>query len=335
MPALRTEITEIVTGLGMLGFRDLDDVIEIGPSAVANVTADHYRSLGEARAAGEYSAEFATAWENGQVFARAADGLRGRPPWQVEWKGRHRPPGYEQIPADLRVDHVFLISCKYGSRILHNVSPAHLVDHLLVERPTGRPGDWYETVAPEQYQEFYAACRGEIGGRGLPAGLGDLTTEQRIILKNELAGTWPAELRAGYAFLCSAVATATADRWTAQLSSPARREQLLWRLLRFQAAPYFILGADPTGVPLRYRVATPWDFRDRFDLDSFSVWAAPAGQPRVDWRAGVTDRLSGEQVGVDGHVEVRWSHGRFRQPPEAKVYLDTPAGSVPGYFGLE
>ena len=34
---------------------------------------------------------------------------------------------------------------------------------------------------------------------------------------------------------------------------------------------------------------------------------------------------------VNGHVEIRWSHGRFAQVPEAKVYLDTPQQLVPGY----
>ena len=33
-------------------------------------------------------------------------------------------------------------------------------------------------------------------------------------------------------------------------------------------------------------------------------------------------------------MEVRWSHGRFAQAPEAKVYLDTPHRHVPGYFPL-
>ena len=37
---------------------------------------------------------------------------------------------------------------------------------------------------------------------------------------------------------------------------------------------------------------------------------------------------------VGGHVEVRWSHGRFGGLPEAKVYLDTPHARVPGYFPL-
>jgi hypothetical protein len=54
----------------------------------------------------------------------------------------------------------------------------------------------------------------------------------------------------------------------------------------------------------------------------------------VDWRAVVRDRASRAEEAVAGHVEVRWSHGRFAGRPEAKVYLDTPHTDVPGYFPL-
>ena len=37
---------------------------------------------------------------------------------------------------------------------------------------------------------------------------------------------------------------------------------------------------------------------------------------------------------VAGHIEVRWSHGRFGGLPEAKGYLDVPHHRVPGYFEL-
>lgn len=33
-------------------------------------------------------------------------------------------------------------------------------------------------------------------------------------------------------------------------------------------------------------------------------------------------------------MEIRWSHGRFAQPPEAKVYIDTPTDELPGYFPI-
>ncbi len=71
----------------------------------------------------------------------------------MEWKGTGRAPGDEVAPIDLRVDHVYLVSCKYLSKILFNVSPAHIFDDLLVGRqsrprpstrdagaPTQRPG---------------------------------------------------------------------------------------------------------------------------------------------------------------------------------------------------
>ena len=64
----------------------------------------------------------------------ADDGLRGRLPRIVEWKGTGRAPGDEVAPIDLRVDHVYLVSCKYLSNILFNVSPAHIFDDLLVGR---------------------------------------------------------------------------------------------------------------------------------------------------------------------------------------------------------
>ena len=50
--------------------------------------------------------------------------------------------------------------------------------------------------------------------------------------------------------------------------------------------------------------------------------------------AVVRRRADGADVAVEGHVEVRWSHGRFLGAPEAKVYLDTPHRQVPGYHPL-
>lgn len=334
MPAVRTEVTEIVTGLAMLGFADLEQALDVRPASVHNVGPEVYERLISARRAGEHDDEFETAWANGVVFARAEDGLRGRPPWRIEWKGPQRPPGYEQLPADLRVDHVYLISCKYGSDILHNVSPTHLFDWLLVDRPAGRGGDWYLEVVPEAYQQFYAECRQALGRTGLPTRVAALEPEHRKRLKAELRGRWPGELGEAYHWLAVAVAQATAERWKANLPTPRRREEMLWRLVRLQAAPYFVLGASARGQPLRHRVGTPWDWRAGYKLRSFDVWPEPAGQPLVRWRADVRDTGSGADLVVAGHVEIRWSHGRFAQVPEAKVYLDTPHAEVPGYFAL-
>jgi hypothetical protein len=128
------------------------------------------------------------------------------------------------------------------------------------------------------------------------------------------------------------VASASAERWLAQLPTAARREEMIWRLLRLSPVPYFILGSSNAGS-LRLRIGTPWDWRQEFVLQDLEIAPTPAGQPRVDWTAYVAERASGAVREVGGHVEVRWAHGRFSSV-EAKIYLDTPHTEVPGYFPL-
>jgi hypothetical protein len=332
VPALRTEVTEIVTGLAMLGFSRLDRALAARPDWFHHVGEAEYDRLESARAAGDLDVEFVTAWDNGRRFLFSDDGLRGRVPTRVEWKGPHKPPGYEQLPADLRVDHVYLISCKYGSNLVHNVSPSSLFDRGLGERKMD-PADWYHVVAPEAYQELFDACRASVPAH-LPETVDRLEPHHRAALKRELKRSWPDQTATVYRQLAWAVAVASAERWNARLSTKRDREEMLWRLLRLEAAPYFVLGADQRGQPIAFRTATPWDFRDRFDLKAFEVLPEAAGQPVVLWRAAAEDRLDGRIRVTEGHVEVRWSHGRFSGAPEAKVYLDTPHHEVIGYTPL-
>jgi len=340
LAAIRTEITEIVTGLAMLGYRDLDEALQVRPMSVVNLETEHYERLTHARAVGSHDREFETAWQNGRVFARSDDGLRGRPPWSVEWKGPHKPPGYEQVPADLRVDHVYLVSCKYGSSILHNVSPSHLFDRALAEKRVERGSDWFLASAPEAYQDFYQACLVDTGLDygyvAMPRAVADLNKADRQRLKAALPkrGRLPDGAQAVYEQFSMAVAVASAKQWRSSLRKARDREAMLWRLLRLQAAPYFVLGATTSGEPLRYRVGTPWDFRNAFEMQSFDAWPEAAGQPMVRWRAEVVRRGDGESIPIEGHVEIRWTHGRFSGAPEAKVHLDSNPHQVPGYFPL-
>jgi len=333
VPSVRTEISEIVTGLGLFGFRDLPRALAARPRYITNVDDQVYDRLDAALAGGSHTDVFDTAFANGMAFARADEALRGRPPWIVEWKGPHRPPAYEQIPADLRVDHVYLISCKYGSNILHNSSPWHLFAGALADRSKNY-GDWFIEVAPQSYQAFFAEVRKLVDDSSLPSQVSALEQSHRRSLQKALPGRWPAELKSDWKLVAYDIACASADRLLQATSTKNQREELLWRLLRLQAAPYFVLGADMRGEPLRYRVTTPWDFRSRFGVKSFDLWGEPAGQPTVKWRADVIDHQRDTARIVEGHVEIRWSHGKFAGAPEAKVYLDTPHHDVAGYEAI-
>ncbi len=267
---------------------------------------------------------------NGRAFLHAADALCGRIPRIVEWTGGRRPPGDEVVPTDLRVDHVYLVSCKYLSGILHNPSPARLVDGLLSQAPVDDARDWYERVAPDEYQDLYEICAG--GDPALPLDATDLTKAQRRGLAARLAAGWPHHGIEAYERLCKAVSARTADRWTEAMAG-ANAEAVVWRLLRIGSAPYFVLGTNRSG-PMRLRIDTPWDWRQRFRLRRVDVETQTGGQPRVGWSVRYEMHDTGEERLVRGHVEIRWSHGRFGQPPEAKVYLDSRHVDVPGYHAL-
>jgi hypothetical protein len=415
MPSDRTTVTEVGTALGMLGLEDLDEAVHSRTPVMRSLSPETWDRLASLRAGGAFDTEFHAAWENGRAFLAAADGLRGRLPRIVEWKGTGRAPGDEVAPVDLRVDHVYLVSCKYLSDILFNVSPSHVFDYLLL---TGQSrsargardllpggGDWYAQVAPAEYQALYevvrlaalhggdvvpftpgaparpGALRAAVGAgravaavslpglevdagtqtepgangtglhggrdgvsapgtppsllRALPARATDLVAEQRDALGDWLRPGWPAGAKAVYEQLSRAVARASVRRWEAAMSvAGGTGETMLWRLLRMGSAPYFVLGSS-AARSLRLRIATSWDWRQRFRLLSIAMAPQPAGQPRVGWDALVRDRVTDETTEISGHIEVRWSHGRFGGPPEAKGYLDTPHHLVPGYFALQ
>jgi len=88
---------------------------------------------------------------------RADNGLRNRLPISIEWKGSQRAPGDEVAPIDLRVDHVYLVSCKYLSTILVNASPGtssttccggRTADEAATGTPTSRPPSTPRSTTP-------------------------------------------------------------------------------------------------------------------------------------------------------------------------------------------
>lgn len=137
-----------------------------------------------------------------------------------------------------------------------------------------------------------------------------------------------------YRTFSAAVAGESAARWNDALTDLVAKEEQLWRLLRFASAPYFLLGSSST-QSLRLRVATPWDWRQRFRLLDLAIVAdATAGQPLVRWTATILDLEIDGEVLIEGVVEIRWSHGKFSGVPEAKIQLGSRHEDVPGYFPL-
>jgi hypothetical protein len=333
VPDDRTTVTELATALGMFGYPDVRAALAARPGALTISDATWSR-LSELHRAGSFADAFSTAFANGRAFLEAADALRGRRPRLVEWTGGRRPPGDEVAPVDLRIDHVYLVSCKYLSRNIANPSPARLFDGLLATAGDWEQTDWYLRTAPDEYRALYAACRRATGLDDLPDDPEALSAVDRRRLRLALPGrSYPAEAQSQYSALCHRVSVDSAERWRQNVFRQRSQERQAWRLLRIGNATYFLLGADAKRS-LRLRVASPWDWRQAFEFQGLDIRPAHAGQPQVDWSVVYRERGSAGDRVVEGHVEVRWSHGRFAQPPEAKIYLDTPTDEIPGYFAL-
>lgn len=336
MPSARTTLTEVSTALGFFDFPNLDWAVLCRP-VIDGVAVGDWEQIDAELAAPRGRAVAESAFANGQHFRQHPDGLSGRLPRVVEWTGGRKPPGDQVIPADLRTDYVYLVSCKYLSKIVLNTAPARLFDSLLQPSAIHESSDWYDLVAESQHRAFALTAASHLGLGDLQLDRG-LDARSRSALKRgfgrhtRLAG----ELAEAYGDLSETVSARSAIRWRASLHKAGRgaKEALLWRMLRLASGTYFVLGVGAGRDSLRLRVMTPWDWRQAFELRSFDIEPAAAGQPQVRWAAEVHDREAAADRVVEGHVEVRWSHGRFAGPPEAKVYLDTPHAEVPGYVPL-
>ncbi|HOT78376.1 MAG TPA: hypothetical protein PKY13_00240 [Microthrixaceae bacterium] len=339
-----TRITELVTGLGMLGGDHPLTMLPVAPGELRNVDAATWDGLVESWHDPALRPLVDAAFENGRFFFEASDALRRRRPRTVEWTGPQRSPGDEVAPVDLRVDHVYLVSCKYLSKITMNASPAHVFERLLTGGHGRRSNvDWYRHVAAAEFDRLWSASAAWLtehhDGVAVPDDPATLSKPDRKVVSELLRDggkSWPQELLDPYRELCAAVSVRSALAWQESISTApsGAAEAMLWRLLRIGSAPYFVLGVGGAATaPLRLRVASPWDWRQHFTFRRLEITPMSGGQPMVGWRAEFTER-DGAAREVHGHVEIRWSHGRFSGPPEAKVYLDTPFGDVPGYWSI-
>ena len=341
MPAKKTEITEIITGLGMLGERDLTKALAKKPGALEGVPEKTWEMLGESYRKGEHDKLFKLTFEIGRDFLLSNDGLRNKIPYRIEWKGNHRGPAFELVPADLRIDRVYLVSCKFFSKILLNPGTSHLFEECLKTRPQKSVAkDWFAYTGGKKYENLYKeTCEWFRRTRSivLTSDVKNISPEDRDLIKSTFKlEKWPQSLLAPYVDFCAEVSKKSVQILNSKLEKHNQKLDFFWRLIRLQPAPYFLLGSfTEKGITksLKLRIDTPWDWNNEFELNSFIAYEnVEAGQPTVQWKADIECKSSAKIIEVKGHIEIRWSHGKFCGNPEAKVYLDTPHETVPGYF---
>lgn len=336
MASNKTKLTELGTAVGLVY-----DPSDTWPASIETLTIPGIRDetwkpvvLPVTATAHPQRTLLQQAIANGHHFRLTV--LHGRLPTQVAWTGGARQPWTSDVPRDLTVEDVYFLQAKYDSTCVLNTAPATMVDHLLLDDGSGPHESWYERSAPDALQRYYACVRGQAPLDDLPRDVRDLTADHRIALKTWMRGTKPAGSEDdAYRDLSRAVSLETEWRWNYRLraASAAQRTQMLFRMLRIAGGPYWLLGTKGTR-PVRLAVTDTRSWRDRFTLKSFTVTAAQAGQPQVDWRATVVDRVEDRVRHVDGYCEIRWSHGKLQGHPECKVQVTTALDQLPGYHPM-
>ncbi len=230
MPDDRTFVTELATATrDARRVPSVEEAVKIATSRAAAITNDHWDRLEDLTSSGASERPNAqAAFENGRAFLESPDALRGRRPILIEWTGGRRPPGDEVAPIDLRVDHVFLVSCKYLSANIANPSPARLFDGLLATTGDWVRGDWYLETAPEELRRLYWRARRHRGEPDLPD---DPVLLQPAERRDSAACTSrPIAARRGAArrtlTLCRAVSDASAKRWNEAIDRFGNPEQV-------------------------------------------------------------------------------------------------------------
>ena len=338
----KTRLTELATAVGLVYEPSRTDPLRLDHLVVPGLAAEIWQpAVLPATTIGSPHRELLLrALDNGRAFRQVV--LSGRLPDRVEWVGGARAVWTSDIPRDLTVDGVWFIQAKYDSTCVLNTSPGSLVDDLLVDHTLESRHSWFAEVALDQLQAFYERVRDDLSHAVL-------ATSARGATSPTTCATWTSRPRPPSRRRCEAwhplhrrtrptPSSAGPSRWRPRCAGatastpPACRSgrRCCSACCASPGGPYWLLGTKGH-EPHRLRVMDTRTWRERFELKRFEVLDAHAGQPQVNWRAEIRDRLSSERRVVDGCCEIRWSHGKLQGNPECKVQVTTALASIPGY----
>ena len=218
--------------------------------------------------------------------------------------------------------------------------PARLFDGLLATSGTWDRTDWYEVVAPEELgspvpglpgrdrarrsaADAFAVQSGGARAAARCPGWADLSRTASHVPPTPTCAGRSATPRRGVGLSSSSPAGSPGRPCCGGFCASAARP------ISSSATTGAPVSRPGTGLPAHGTGAS-----------SSSCRRSPSrrhrpGSPGSTGPVPTASRDDGTERDVAGHVEIRWSHGRFAQPPEAKVYLDTPMSSLPGYHPLD
>jgi site-specific DNA-methyltransferase (adenine-specific) len=237
------------------------------------------------------------------------------------------------------------ISIKAGSNILLNRSPAFVFESLPQGLPSpDRSENWYLLVDPSGYQELYSSVRNiRLVRFDYPESVEEFehvySKSNRKEIESEiskLVGGEKAKFDELYLAMCRRVAEASAELFNRNfltamdgLSPKWVIESIAKNLFRIDSVEYVMAGVTGSKV---YAIKMPSLSRWKKEWEIVGVQATPdlsRGQSVVKIIVQYKNKKETTVYEASFHVEIRWSHGKFVQAPEAKLYKDFKWVDVP------
>ena len=251
----------------------------------------------------------------------------------LKWAGPKQQATTTAAAKDLMVANT-PISVKENSDIVHNPSPYN----LFITIPSGQVNaqsseNWYLEQDPQGYQELYSFVRNK-GLEHLPDDVREfehyIKRKQRKLIKdvvNRFSDEEKQAFQRLYLQLCHKVARISAEifnkNFAASMQGRSRNavlEQITRHFFRLNAVDYILGGIDRKKA---FAVIIPELTRWKSEWTITNVIAEPEldrEQSRVRFLVHYKKRINGIAHIAEFHTEIRWSHGKFQNNPEAKLY---------------
>jgi tRNA A-37 threonylcarbamoyl transferase component Bud32 len=331
MPTPRTECTELSVGFGILA---VENLLELKQSQVEKYF--------EGTLSKEKYDRFREEFPNNEALYRqmynVGLGLRAiYSPYKkvssLKWAGPQQQAVTTAAAKDLIVVNT-PVSVKENSDVVHNPSPYNLFETIPSGQVKAQSSEnWYLEQAPQEYQELYSFVRSK-GLDYLPEDVSEfeqsIKGRERKPIKYVIKQFSDGEKQAFkhlYLRMCHQVARVSADifnnNYSASMlgrSSNAVLEQITRHFFRMNAVDYILGGIDKNNA---FAVIVPELTRWKREWIITDVIAEPEldrEQSRVQFLVHYKNRNSGITYTAEFHTQIRWSHGKFQNNPEAKLY---------------
>jgi len=333
MPSEKTESSELSVGFGILG---IDDPLDL--------TYDDLQKYFDGTLTSEKYDRFKTEFTNptnSRLYSRLHGlGKRLRKEYpifenaqRVRWCGPEKQAKTHSGAMDLIAMNT-PISVKAESNIVSNLSPLHIFERVpLGEVPPDRSENWFLRTDPDGYQSLYSTVR-DVRLVHFPSSVEDFEKsaspkdkEELQLEITKLSGVHKTRFNQEYRKMCRTVAVKSAEIFNKNFqraregnSRTGTAQRLVESLFRLTSVEYILAG---TAGKSDYAVVIPSTTEWKKDWEITYVEATPdleKQQSVVNIRIDYRNKKTKISHVANFHVEIRWSHGKFRFAPEAKLY---------------